>query len=125
VKSSSPRPPLRPWVLKLSLVIAVAAWLLLVVSSFVAAPAEDYRLAMVVAAVSWPLSYGAMLLMTGVAAELAMRTQEADLYGPAKNFQLRAFGLFVWFCNVATIVLPTAVALVAILGIIGLLPAPR
>jgi hypothetical protein len=107
--------------LRISLAFAAAAWAALIVMS---ARATDDVFGTRVVACGFPIVYCVWLVMLWLLADASLKADRSLIPGPAKDLQLKLMrGPFVWFCNVAIIVLPATTLVVVLLGMFGLLPA--
>jgi hypothetical protein len=112
-----------PLILRVSFALAAAAWVAVIVMSVCMSsnPSDDYGRRVV--ACGFPLGYCSWLAMTWLLATIALKTDRSLIVGPAKDLQLKLMqGPFVWFCNVAIVILPALTIVIAVLGMCGLLP---
>jgi hypothetical protein len=118
-ESLTTSPPIRPLVLRVSLGVAFVTWIVL----SVAAVGMQDRTALLVCIAGWPVMYCFWLSMSWLMATVCSMTDKPSIWGPAKNWQLRMMrGPMVWFVNAAIVILPAAVLLAGILGLLGVLP---
>ena len=111
---------LRAPIVRLSLVLFLLAWIIVFAAAGTRTPNSERSLAMIVAGFGWPVVYAFCLSMAWLATCVAATTEPI---GPGKELQGTGVkSLFVPWCNVSIILLPSAVAVVGLLGLIGVLP---
>ena len=123
MKDRSSRPLLHPRAIKLSIALAGVAWTALLVALLPMLNQEpDQRFGALAVIIGWPFIYWFGVLEAAIVAEIAGRLEKTDMIGPWKDLQFQGCGLMIWWCNVVIILFPTTAFVVAVLGIIGVLP---
>lgn len=111
---------LRRQLVKVSILIAVAAWLALIALALVRSPPNERAGTLWGVIIGWPVSYVAVLALCWAAARFAGSVDESWIYGPAKDLQLKVLrGPMIWWISFAAVLYPFAALVVALVGLIA------
>jgi hypothetical protein len=93
----------------------------------VAAVRMQDRTALLVCIAGWPVTYCVWLGMAWLMATACSMIGESSIWGPAKEWQLGMIrGPMVLFINMGVlIILPSAVLVAGVLGLLGILPPEK
>jgi hypothetical protein len=124
MKNHSSPPLLCPLVIRISIALAVLAWIALLIALLPMLNQEpDQRFGALAVIIGLPFIYWFGVLGAAIVAEIAGRLEKTDMLGPLKDLQFQGRGLMIWWCNAVIILFPATVFVVAVLGILGVLPA--
>jgi hypothetical protein len=108
---------LPPRTIKVSLVIACAAWIFGILGMRRLRDA-DSTLGI---AVAWPIIYGVALGCIWLFAKFAASLDESSFYGPRKDLQAKLLPFFLWWINAVAVLFPCAFLLISLAAFFGLL----